>query len=187
MAFSKTSLCGGGAVELWATRRVTHRLRHIRRHIRSSESSVKASRACACMCRMVRRQATPRPSSIFALWRGWSHRGMQAMPGEILQGEVHPVPWLAACAAPGAPCHTLAMGSAHGGVTIGVRITRDVCYCSLVFVLLWTVSGCGPGGGHGPSGPACGGTRAACGPAGRGGRPQPSRAAGRSSSQEDPS
>jgi hypothetical protein len=164
MAFSTTSLCGGGAVELWATRRVTHR----RRHIRSSEGSVKASSACACMCRMVRRQATPRPSSIFALWRGWSHRGMQAMPGEILQGEVHPVPWLAACAAPGAPCHPLAMGSAHGGVTIGVRIARDVCYCSLAFVLLWTVPGCGPGGGHGPSGPACGGTRAAGGPAGRG-------------------
>jgi len=44
MAFSKTSLGGGGAVELWATRRVTHRLRHIRRHIRSSARSVKASR-----------------------------------------------------------------------------------------------------------------------------------------------
>jgi hypothetical protein len=54
-------------------------------------------------------------------------------------------------------CH----GESHGVVAIGVRIARDVCYCSLAFVLLSTVPGCGPGGGHGPSGPSCGGTRAA--------------------------
>src|SRR6266571_8184352 len=36
---------------------------------------------------MLRRQATPRRSSIFSFWCGWSGSEMQAMPGEILQGE----------------------------------------------------------------------------------------------------
>jgi hypothetical protein len=68
---------------------------------------------------------------------------------------------------------TLAMGRAHGVVTIGVRSASDVCYCCLSFVLLWTVPSCGPGGGHGPSRPACGGARAAWDQRAGGGRLSP--------------
>jgi hypothetical protein len=43
------------------------------------------------MWRMLHGRVTPRHSSIFLFWRGWSHRGMQAMSGELLQVGVNPV------------------------------------------------------------------------------------------------
>jgi len=82
---------------------------------------------------------------------------------------------------------TLAMGRAPGVVTIGVRLASDICYCCLAFVLLWPVPGCGPGGGHGPSRPACGGARAAWDQRAGEWTSQASRAAGHFQSQEDPS
>jgi hypothetical protein len=91
------------------------------------------------------------------------------------------------CAATGATFPTLFQRRAHGVRTSGVRLVSDVCYCSLAVVLLCTVPGLGPGGGHGPSGPACGGARAAWDQQAWEWTPQPSRAVGRVQSQEDPS
>jgi hypothetical protein len=91
------------------------------------------------------------------------------------------------CAATGSTSRPFPKRRAHGVRTSGVRLVSDVCYCSLAVVLLCTVPGLGPGGGHGPSGPACGGARAAWDQRAWGWTPQPSRAAGRVQSQEDPS
>jgi hypothetical protein len=87
---------------------------------------------CVVLGRAVRTEETPRSQSE-------KHRRPR--------NDVPTDSW--SCAATGATFPTISQRRAHGVRTSGVRLVSDVCYCSLAFVLLCTVPGLGPGGGHG--------------------------------------